>query len=140
MKLRSASALMPVVLLWSASCTTTSRIAPVAPDISGNWELSMTADWTRIPSLVCTLVQTGPDLRGDCRPAADPLSPSAKLSAGKVDDEKVSCEWTVVTPDGDRWTYALTGTVDPTITSMRGSFKLSNRFGGGEGRFTAKRL
>jgi hypothetical protein len=62
-----------------------------------------------------------------------------ELSDGRVDSERVSCQWNVVTPDGETWTYALKGALDANGTMMTGDFKLSSRFSGGEGSFTAKK-
>jgi hypothetical protein len=111
-----------------------------AADISGIWEMSLKADWTRIPELVCNFSQNGQELTGGCRAAREPDGKSVDLNAGKVDGDSISCQWNVVTPDGETWTYALSGTVDPNGTMMKGSFKLSSRSGaGGEGSFTAKK-
>lgn len=41
------------------------------------------------------------------------------------------------TPDGEPFTYSLSGTVDAKDTVMEGSFKASNRFFTGQGSFTA---
>jgi hypothetical protein len=111
-----------------------------AAEISGLWEMSLKADWTSIPELVCNFSQKGQELRGSCRAARDPGGKPVELTAGKVDGDSVSCQWNIVTPDGETWTYALSGTVDPNGTAMKGSFKLSSRSGGGgEGSFTAKK-
>src|SRR5215207_6281673 len=83
-------------------------VVPVAPtDVSGVWELSLTSDSTTIPRLVCTLAQNGQDLTGSCTPAGAPRSEAVDLTGGKVDGDRVSCQWNVVTPNGQKWTYAL---------------------------------
>ena len=111
-----------------------------AADISGLWEMGLKADWTSIPELVCNFSQKGEELRGSCRAAREPDGKPVELTASKVDGDKVSCQWNVVTPDGETWTYVLSGTVDPNRTTMKGSFKLSSRSGGGgEGSFTARK-
>ena len=112
-------------------------ISVFAADISGTWELRFKADWTSIPGVVCTLAQKGDELTGSCQAVDEPQGPTVDLTAGKVDGDKVNCEWKVVTPGGDAWTYALAGTLDGTRTKIDGVFKLSGRFGGGEGSFTA---
>ena len=128
-KLRFALLVMP---LFVASVS--------AADISGIWELSLKADWTNIPELVCNFSQKGQELTGSCRAAREPSGQSVDLNGGKVDGDSVSCQWNVVTPDGETWTYSLTGKVDQNGTIMKGSFKLSSRSGGGgEGSFTGKK-
>ena len=111
-----------------------------AADVSGIWEMGLKADWTSIPELVCNFSQKGQELTGSCRAAREPNGKPVDLNAGKVDGDTISCQWNVVTPDGETWTYALTGTVDPNGTMMKGAFKLSSRSGGGGGgSFTGKK-
>ena len=111
-----------------------------AADVSGMWGMSLKTDWTSIPDLVCNFSQKRQELTGSCRAARAPNEKAVDLSAGKVDGDSISCQWNIVTPDGETWTYALTGTVDANGTMMKGAFKLSNRSGGGgEGSFTAKK-
>ena len=57
------------------------------------------------------------------------------MTAGKVDGDRVTCQWNVVTPDGQKWTYELTGKLDAKNTTMGGTFTLSGGFKGG-GSFT----
>lgn len=114
-------------------------VSVFAADISGVWALSLKADWTSIPELVCTFSQKGQELTGKCRASSESDGKSVDLTGGKVDGNRVSCQWNVVTPDGETWTYALTGTLDANGTMMKGAFKLSNRSSGGEGSFTAKK-
>ena len=110
-----------------------------AADISGIWEMGLKADWTSIPDLVCTFSQKGQELTGSCKAAAEPNGKTVDLTGGKVDGDRVSCQWNVVTPDGETWTYALTGMLDANGTMMKGAFRLSSRFSEGEGSFTAKK-
>ena len=112
-------------------------ISVFAADISGIWEMSLKANWTSIPSLICTLSQNGQELTGSCKAVGESNGTDVHLSSGRVDGDRVSCEWNVVTPDGETWTYALTGTLDAKGTMMKGAFKLSNRSSGGGGSFTA---
>ena len=53
--------------------------------------------------------------------------------------DRFSCEWRITTPDGQTWTYALTGMVDAKETTMKGNFTLSSPQTKGEGSFTAKK-
>ena len=127
-KLRLALLLLPVL------------VVPVsAADVSGRWAMTLSADWTRIPDLVCTFSQTGQEFSGSCRAAADPNGSAVDVIDGRVDAEKFSCRWNIVTPDGEPWTYTLTGTVDANGTMMKGSFKLSSRASDGDGTFTARK-
>jgi hypothetical protein len=108
-------------------------------DVSGIWEMSLKADWTTIPHLVCTLSQNGQELTGSCKAAGEPNGKQVDLTGGSVEGDTVSCQWNVVTPDGDTWTYALTGTLDSNGTMMKGTFKLSSRSREGGGSFTGKK-
>jgi hypothetical protein len=110
-----------------------------AADVSGVWDMSLKANWTSIPELVCTLSQNGQGLTGSCRAAAERNGKAVNLTAGKVDGDSISCQWNVVTPDGESWTYALTGTVDAHGTMMKGVLKLSSRLSEGEGTFTSNK-
>jgi hypothetical protein len=110
-----------------------------AADISGTWELRFKADWTRVPDLICSLAQRGDVLTGQCRAAADPDGPKVDLSSGTVEGDTVSCRWSVVTPNGETWTYQLSGTVDGKAARITGAFTLSGPFGTGEGTFAAER-
>ena len=110
-----------------------------AADISGTWDMSLKADWTSIPALVCSFSQNGEQLAGNCRPPGTSSKEAVDLTAGKVQGDRVSCEWRVVTPDGQTWTYALTGTLDGQETMMEGSFTLSSAQTKGGGKFTAKK-
>ena len=110
-----------------------------AADVSGTWTMTLSADWTRIPGLVCSFAQKGQELSGTCKAAADPGGKGTDLIDGSVDGDKFSCRWNIVTPDGEPWTYALTGTVDANGMMMKGSFKLSSRLSEGEGSFTAQK-
>lgn len=125
-KLRLALFVVPVIV-----------ISVFAADISGIWEMSLKANWTSIPTLVCTFSQNGQELTGSCKAVGESNGKDVHLTSGTVEGDKVSCEWNVVTPDGETWTYALTGTLDAKVTIMKGTFKLSNRSSGGEGSFTA---
>ena len=104
-----------------------------AADISGAWEILLTSEATSIPRLACALTQAGQELTGTCKPAGGPQSESVELT-GKVDGDRVSCQWHVVTPNGQKWTYALTGKLDAKGTMMDGTFTLSGGFKG-EGTF-----
>jgi hypothetical protein len=109
-------------------------VHPVAAaDVSGVWEMLLTSDATSIPRLACTLAQNGQELTGSCKPAGGPQSESVDLT-GKVDGDRISCQWNVVTPNGQKWTYALTGKLDAKSTTMDGTFTLSGGFKG-EGTF-----
>lgn len=127
-KLRLALFVVPVLVMLVS-----------AADVSGVWDMSFKADWTSIPDLVCTFSQKGQELTGSCKAAGERNGKMVDLTGGKVDGDRVSCQWNVVTPDGETWTYALTGTLDANGTMMKGAFKLSSRFSGGEGSFTAKK-
>ena len=110
-------------------------VLPIAAaDVSGVWELLLESDATTIPRLACTFAQQGHELTGSCRPAGAPQSEAVDLTAGKVDGDQVSCQWEVVTPNRQKWTYALTGKLDAKQTTMGGTFKLSGGFNG-EGTF-----
>jgi hypothetical protein len=127
-KVRFALSLLPILV-----------VSVSAADVSGRWAMTLSADWTRIPNLVCAFSQKGQDLSGTCRAAADPNGSAVDVIDGRIDAERFSCRWNIVTPDGEPWTYALTGTVDANGTMMKGSFKLSSRSSEGEGTFTAKK-
>ena len=124
MTLRLALLVLPVLVLPVA-----------AADVSGVWEMSLKSDSTTIPRLVCTFAQNGQELTGSCKPAGAPQSEAVDLTGGKVDGDRVSCQWNVVTPNGQKWTYELTGKLDAKNTTMGGTFTLSGGFKG-EGSFT----
>jgi hypothetical protein len=108
-----------------------------AADITGTWSMALTADWTTIPQLVCTMTQKDQELTGRCSEAGNPDDRGFNLDRGKVDGDQLSWAWKVTTPDGEMWTYALTGMVDTAGTAIKGSFTLSSRFSTGKGSFTA---
>jgi hypothetical protein len=110
-----------------------------AADVFGIWELSFKADWTRIPDLVCTFAQKEERLTGSCKAAGERNEQKVDLTSGTVDGDTISCQWNVVTPDRETWTYALTGTLDANRTMMNGTFKLSSRASEGGGNWTAKK-
>jgi hypothetical protein len=110
-----------------------------AADLSGIWDMSLKADWTSIPALVCTFSQNGQQLTGSCRPPGTSSREAAELTGGRVEDNRFSCQWRVVTPDGQTWTYALTGTLASKETMIEGSFTLSSAESKGSGSFTAKK-
>lgn len=111
-----------------------------AADVSGDWNMSLRADWTNIPALVCKFSQNGEQLTGSCNAVgASDKEPATQLTSGKVVKDRFSCEWRITTPDGQTWTYALTGMVDAKETTMKGSFTLSSPQTKGEGSFTAKK-
>jgi hypothetical protein len=110
-----------------------------AADVSGVWNMSLKADWTSIPALVCKLSQSGRQLTGSCRADGDSSGDEVTLTGGTVEDNHVRCQWRVVTPDGQMWTYALTGALDAKETMIEGSFTLSNAQSKGAGSFTAKK-
>lgn len=64
---------------------------------------------------------------------------NAVSNGGKVDGEQIEFGWRVLTPDGESWAYVLRGTVDEKAGTMKGSFKVSSRVGGGDGSFSATR-
>lgn len=103
--------------------------AAAVADISGAWEILLTSEATSIPRLACTLTQTGQDLAGNCKPAGGPQNESVDLT-GKVDGDSISCQWHVVTPNGQKWTYALTGKIDAKGTTIDGTFTLAGGFKG----------
>jgi hypothetical protein len=110
-------------------------VLPVAAaDVSGVWDLTLKTDSTTIPRLVCAFDQNGQELTGSCKPPGAPRSEAVDLT-GKVDGDRVSCQWNVVTPNGQKWTYVLTGKLDAKNTTMGGTFTLSGGFKG-EGSFT----
>jgi hypothetical protein len=107
-----------------------------AADVSGIWNMNLKADWTTIPALVCTLSQNGPQLTGSCKARGD--SSGTELTGGNVEGDRFSCQWRVVTPDGQTWAYVLTGTVNPKATMIEGSFTISSgETKAGVGSFTA---
>jgi hypothetical protein len=110
-----------------------------AADISGMWDMDLKADWTTIPALVCTLSQSGQQLVGSCRPPGAANRDAAELTGGTVEGDLVTCQWRIVTPDGQAWTYALRGTLDAKATRIEGSFTLSSAETNRGGTFTAKR-
>ena len=110
-----------------------------APDISGNWDLTLKADWTSIPALSCTLSQDGQKVTGSCRAAGEPADRAVQLTDSRIDGDRVQFGWQIMTPDGEKWVYTLNGTVDEKAGAMKGSFKVSSRVGGGDGTFTAKK-
>ena len=83
-----------------------------AADVSGTWDMSLKADWTSIPALVCTFSQNGQRLNGSCKARGDSSGDAAELTDGNVENDRFTCQWRVVTPDGQTWTYVLTGTLD----------------------------
>jgi hypothetical protein len=126
--------------LLSTLLVMTILVVPVsAANVSGVWGMTLKTDFTTIPELICTLSQNGQSLTGTCRAAAEPNGKTVDLTGGKVDGTKVSCQWNVVTPDGERWTYALTGTLDAKETTMEGTFTLSSASSQAKGRFSAKK-
>ena len=113
---------------------------PASADVSGTWNMSLTADWTNIPALVCKFSQNGEQLTGSCNAAgASDKEPAVQLTSGTVVKDRFSCEWRITTPDGQTWTYALTGIVDAKETTMKGSFTLSSPQTRGDGSFAAKK-
>ena len=113
-------------------------VGPVAAaDVSGDWEILLTTEATSVPRLACTLVQKGEELTGSCKPAGGPQGESVDLT-GKVDGDRISCQWSVVTPKGQKFTYALTGKLDANNTTMAGTFTLSGGFNS-EGTFKGTR-
>ena len=115
----------------------TSVSAVAAADITGTWSMALTADWTTIPQLVCTMTQKDQELTGRCTEAGNPDGVGINLDGGKVDGDRLSWGWKVTTPDGEMWTYGLTGMVDTAGTAIKGSFTVSSRFSTGKGTFTA---
>ena len=110
-----------------------------AADISGTWGMSLKADWTNIPALVCTFSQNGQQLLGSCRPVGGTSGDAAELTGGMVEGDLVTCQWRIVTPDGQTWTYALKGMLDAKETRIEGSFTLSSTETKRGGSFTATR-
>lgn len=74
----------------------------VGADVSGVWDLALKSDSATIPRLVCTLAQKGHELTGSCKPVGAPPNEAVDLTGGKVDGDRVSCQWNVVTPDGQK--------------------------------------
>lgn len=105
-----------------------------AADVTGTWAMTLKADWTAIPQLVCSLSQKDQEMTGRCSAEGDP---DFNLVDGKVEGDRITWKWKVVTPDGEAWTYALTGTIDTSGTTIKGSFTLASRFSTGEGSFMA---
>ena len=105
-----------------------------AADVTGTWAMTLKADWTAIPQLVCRLSQKDQEVTGRCSAGNDS---DINLDGGKVEGDRITWRWKVVTPDGEAWTYTLTGTVDTTGTTIKGSFTLASRFSTGEGSFIA---
>ena len=122
-------ALLPLIMVAGL-------VSVASADVSGKWKLNLTADWTTIPELTCTLSQKGQELSGSCGEAASD-GRRADVIAGKIDDGTVSWQMKGSTPDGETFTYSLTGTVDAKGTTMKGSFKVSTRFSTGQGSFSA---
>jgi hypothetical protein len=115
-------------------------VAPVsAADVSGVWALSFTVEWTAVPELVCTFSQDDEALTGSCRPAGSPADGGVDVENGRVEGGRVRCQWSVVTPDGQTWTYALVGTLDAGETLMDGTVRISSPLSDGSGRFTARK-
>jgi hypothetical protein len=110
-----------------------------AADLSGVWSVSLKADWTNIPALVCKFSQNGQQLTGSCAPPGASSRDTVDLTGGTVEGDRVTCQWRVVTPDGQTWTYALTGTLDAKETTIEGSFTLSSVQTTGGGSFSAKK-
>lgn len=111
-----------------------------AADVSGVWNMNLKADWTTIPALVCRLSQDGQQLTGGCRAVRDSSEDETKLTAGTVEDNRISLQWRIVTPDGQPWTYTLAGTLDAKETMIEGNFTIANadtKAGGGS--FTARK-
>jgi hypothetical protein len=100
--------------------------------------MTLKSDSTTIPRLVCTFAQNGQELTGSCKPVGAPQSEAVDLTGGKIDGDRVSCQWNVVTPDGQKWTYVLTGKLDADKTTMGGTFTLSGGSNSG-GSFTGKK-
>jgi hypothetical protein len=46
-------------------------VALSAADVSGVWNMTLRADWTTIPALVCSFSQSGQNLTGSCRAIGD---------------------------------------------------------------------
>ena len=111
-------------------------VSVASADASGKWKVNLTADWTTIPELICTLSQKGQKLSGSCGEAASD-GKSADVIAGRIDAGTVSWQMRGSTPDGETFTYSLTGTLDAKETMMKGTFKVSTRFSTGQGGFTA---
>src|SRR5687767_9089068 len=105
----------------------TSVSAVSAADITGTWSMTLTADWTTIPQLVCTMTQKEQELTGRCTESANPDDRGLNVEGGTVDGDRLSWAWKVTTPDGEMWTYALTGMVDAAGTAIKGSFTLGSR-------------
>ena len=111
-----------------------------AADVSGSWNMSLSATWTNIPALVCKFSQNGEQLTGSCNAAgASDKEPATQLTSGTVVNDRFSCEWRIMTPDGQTWTYALIGVIDTKEMTMKGSFTLSSAQSKGEGSFTGKK-
>ena len=108
-------------------------------DVSGTWNLSLKADWIKIPPLTCALTQKGQDVAGTCTADGDPEGRRVQFTNGRIADGKVQFSWRVDTPDGEAWTYTLNGKVDEKAGTMSGDFKVSSRVGGGDGTFSAKK-
>lgn len=110
-----------------------------AADVSGVWALTVTAEWTTVPELVCTFSQDDEALTGTCRSAGSPADGGVDVTNGRVEGDRVQCQWSVVTPDGQTWTYALMGTLDAGETTMDGTVRISSPLSDGDGRFTARK-
>ena len=110
-----------------------------AADVSGIWDMHLKAEWTSIPALVCRFSQNGQQITGNCRPPGTSDRDVAELTGGRVDGDRFSGQWRIVTPDGQTWTYALTGTLDAKETMIEGSFTLSSAETKGGGTFTARK-
>jgi hypothetical protein len=125
------SPLWLIALVWGGAVT--------ASDVTGDWNLSLKADGIQIPPLTCALEQKGQQLAGTCKADGDPEGRSVQLTGGRIENGNVQFAWKVDTPDGEVWTYTLTGRVDEKATTMDGGFKVASRAGGGEGTFMAKK-
>ena len=109
-----------------------------AADVSGIWNMNLRADWTTIPALVCTFYQRDEQLTGSCRAEGGSSKDVANLTGGTVDVDRFTCQWEVVTPNGQSWIYVLTGTLNPKATMIEGSFTISTaETKAGVGSFTA---
>ena len=114
-------------------------IAPAQKDLTGDWNVRLSAEWTTFPDLACKLTQKGQALTGSCRAAGDEKGKSVDI-AGKVQGNKINCEWKLPTPDGTMWSFVLTGTADQKKSQIKGAFKISSASGaGGAGTFFATR-
>jgi hypothetical protein len=130
---------MPTIRLASFAVSLLLVAIPAAADVSGRWSVRFTADWTSIPDLTCTLSQKDQRVEGSCKEGGNTDDRGVPLTDGRLDGDQVTWMLRVVVPNGDRWTYAFTGTLDTKGTAIDGIVRLSSQFSAkpGEARFTA---